>query len=613
MITATYLLNRTPSTPLQDKTPLEIATGDKPSLTNTKLFGCKAFVQIPKPQRRGKLTPTAWQGMMVGYSTNSPEWVILDTRTNQLRKAYSVVFFEDVKGAPSPTSVTTNVYGTHDNVDNDDSINDTDNGHHEYDIEQGTEPPHGQTELPLRRSTRARHQFDPSYMPSGTLEMKKLHDQVRDDSVTSEDRTDDSIVDEPEAPVDRNFDLTQPEEANLGLCMAMTMKNNLPGSWKQAIHISHWKEAMEREVQELQDKGAWVLVDRTRNMKVLPGVWTYRDKRDENGNIVKHKARWCANGSGDKFTWPPETIYSPVAEISTVRLLFAAAAATGQVVLQADFPNAYLNADMNEDVYVCQPYGIYNHADSQKVCLLRKALYGCPISGKKWHDAIASSIKTLEYKHSVIDHCLFTRNINGYHEILLIYVDDVLVTSSGGKERAEVQLNELENIYDIKRLGKATHMLGIGVHQNEGHITLEQTAHAEKILNETEYTNVKPRGTPWDSQYVGKDETLDTTHTVLFRRILGQLMYLANCTRPDLSYAVGRLASSMTAPCHGDWERIKRLLRYISGTKHHGLTYRTQDKSPTLNTYVDAAYGVDPKRGRSITGYVMHLGNTPVL
>ncbi len=156
-------------------------------------------------------------------------------------------------------------------------------------------------------------------------------------------------------------------------------------------------------------------------------------------------------------------------------------------------------------------------------------------------------------------------------------------------------------------------MLGIGVHQNEGHITLEQTAYVEKILNETEYTNVKPRGTPWDSQYVGKDETLDATYTVLFRRILGQLMYLANCTRPDLSFAVGRLASSMTAPCHEDWDRIKRLLKYINGTKHHGLTYKTQDKSPTLNTYVDAAYGVDPKRGRSRTGYVMHLGNTPVL
>ncbi len=90
-------------------------------------------------------------------------------------------------------------------------------------------------------------------------------------------------------------------------------------------------------------------------------------------------------------------------------------------------------------------------------------------------------------------------------------------------------------------------------------------------------------------------------------------MYLANCTGPDLSFAVGRLASCMKTPCHRDWERVKRFLRYINGTSTHGLTYRSQHKCPTLHTYVDAAYGVDPKRGRSITGYVLHLGSAPII
>ncbi len=72
--------------------------------------------------------------------------------------------------------------------------------------------------------------------------------------------------------------------------------------------------------------------------------------------------------------------------------MITAAAATGQVVLQADFPNAYLNADMTENIYVCQPYGIHHSEDRHKVCLIKKALYGCPISGKRWHDAIASKI-----------------------------------------------------------------------------------------------------------------------------------------------------------------------------------------------------------------------------
>ncbi len=268
---------------------------------------------------------------------------------------------------------------------------------------------------------------------------------------------------------------------------------------------------------------------------------------------------------------------------------------------------------MTEKVYVCQPYGIYNGTSSKKICLLKKALYGCPISGKRWHDDVASKIKTLRYSRSVIDHCLFIRDAGGYTDLLVIYVDDLLVTSTGGRERAERQLNELQNLYDIKRLGTATHMLGIGVHQGDGYVTLEQRAYTNKILGEMEYDCIKPRGTPWDHQYVGKEDLLDVTYTVLFRRVLGQLMYLANCTRPDISLAVGRLASHMKDPSKRDWERIKRLLRYVNGTKNYGLTYRSQYKGPTLRTYVDAAYGVDPKRGRSITGYVVHMGGTPIL
>ncbi len=111
---------------------------------------------------------------------------------------------------------------------------------------------------------------------------------------------------------------------------------------------------------------------------------------------------------------------------------------------------------------------------------------------------------------------------------------------------------------------------------------------------------------------MGKDDLLDITYATLFRRILGQFIYLANCTRPDISFAVGQLASGMKAPREMDWERAKRLLRYISGTKDYGLTYRGQDGPPPLRTYVDAAYGVDPNRGRSITGYMIHLGEATI-
>ncbi len=190
-----------------------------------------------------------------------------------------------------------------------------------------------ETDHSSRRSTRIRRQFDPNHMPSGTLEMQRLTKQIENDSTSSDDDEQDVDTDIPNALENPNQCPTQQtEENNLGLCMAMTTTEEAPRSWKQAIHIRHWKNAMEKEIEQLEAKNAWMLVDRTDNMKVLPGVWNFRTKKDENGDIVKHKARWCINGSRDKFSWPPETIYSPVAELSTVRLVFAVAATHGQEV-----------------------------------------------------------------------------------------------------------------------------------------------------------------------------------------------------------------------------------------------------------------------------------------
>ncbi len=95
---ATYLLNRTPHSALQGLTPLQLATGKEPDLSKAKVFGCKAYVQVPKENRWEKFGNTAWLGAMVGFSTDSPEWIILDPRTNTLRKGYSVTFNEMESG-----------------------------------------------------------------------------------------------------------------------------------------------------------------------------------------------------------------------------------------------------------------------------------------------------------------------------------------------------------------------------------------------------------------------------------------------------------------------------------------------------------------------------------
>ncbi len=116
----------------------------------------------------------------------------------------------------------------------------------------------------------------------------------------------------------------------------------------------------------------------------------FRIKRDEKGDIVKYKARWCVDGSREGFQRPPENVFSPVAELQTVRAMIAVAAGHNQVIMQADFPNAYINAKIEEDIYVCQPKGMEVKNPNEYVCKLKRALYGCPVSGKRWNEMLTT-------------------------------------------------------------------------------------------------------------------------------------------------------------------------------------------------------------------------------
>ncbi len=121
--------------------------------------------------------------------------------------------------------------------------------------------------------------------------------------------------------------------------------------------------------------------------------------------------------------------------------------------------------------------------------------------------------------------------------------------------------------------------------------------------NSTHKLEAKPRGTPWDSHLVEDREPLEEPTIMIYRRILGQLMYLSNATRPDLAFTVGRLASGMQKPSRGQWGRMKRVLRYLNGTRNMGIRYTRYREHLSLEAYADASFGFSSDTGKSITGY----------
>ncbi len=384
LVTAAYLLNRIPHESLGGLSPLQKSTGQKPDLSRARVFGCKAYVQVPKSLRKGKLDNTAWTGVMVGYSTQSPEWIILDTTSGRLRNAYSVTFDESKSGFLT-TRKEEEKYIIEDNDweqqaplrIREDPLKSTESNN-EKNMEN-IEKTDNRTNITLKNKSFqdwAEGKFTPKdnellWYENDAEKLTDMSENVNEEDEHSEDESpgenqqDTGFAQIPSAEPDENNvnEEDEPNTTSLGTCMALTTNDiNVPTSWRQARNIPEWENAMEREINELRKKNAWELVLRPKNAKVLPGVWNFRIKKDENGNVVKCKARWCVDGSRVGFVRPPENVFSPVAELPTVRTFMAIAAKEKQAIFQADFPNAYVNAEIEEDIYVCQPKGLKDKA-----------------------------------------------------------------------------------------------------------------------------------------------------------------------------------------------------------------------------------------------------------
>ncbi len=192
-------------------------------------------------------------------------------------------------------------------------------------------------------------------------------------------------------------------------------------------------------------------------------------------------------------------------------------------------------------------------------------------------------------------------------------MDDLLVTGTDDRGKLDALVAELGDSYDITNLGSVNHLLGISMSRTKEGIQLDQATYLRSILRELGEA-LTPRSTPWNAREDEDDpgEPLNTEGARKYRRMLGRAMYAANCTRPDISFAVSNLSGSMQEPKSLHWRRLIRLFQYLAGTPTLGLQYRKGTGDCKVTAYSDAALGNDLSRGRGRTGIVVKLGGGPV-
>jgi len=376
-----------------------------------------------------------------------------------------------------------------------------------------------------------------------------------------------------------------------------------------------WEKAMESEMKSLHLNGVWELVELPSSRKVVGSKWVFKRKVDANGSVERYKARLVAQGCMQRVGLDYEETFSPVVRFESVRCLLALGAHYKLHLHQMDVSTAFLHGELNEEVYMRQPEGFVKNGQENLVCRLKRSIYGLKQSPRCWNYALDKQLKELGFKQTASDPCLYVYvDSEGELLVVAIYVDDIIL---GG--RHETKLNQmklqLSQKFEMKDLGQLHHFLGVKVIQDlfSGSIWIGQPSYIDKLLQTSDMNDSKPVASPvnCDVKLVPCDNTEDVYNQQRYQAVVGSLLYLSTKTRPDIAFAVSSVARFCANPSRDHWTAVKRILRYLNGSRQLGLLYRANALNEMVG-YSDADWAGDVGDRKSTSGYVFLLGGAAV-
>lgn len=555
-IAANNILNKIPHKKFP-QSPYELWKNKKPSYKKLKVWGCLAKVQVPFPKRT-KLGPKTIDCIFLGSARNSAAYRFLvyksnveDIHQNTILESAEAEFFETVFP-----------YKDHDISTSRKRSIDELQKQHELDtsvksFDEGTSKVHD-SNLELRRSKRGKiaKDFGPDYMTY---------------FIDNEPQTYKAAIESSEAP--------------------------------------YWKEAIKGEVDSILQNNTWILVDLPPGQKPIGHKWIFKRKLRPDGTIEKYKARIVAKGFRQKEGQDFFDTYSPVTRITSIRTLLAVASIYNLVIHQMDVKTAFLNGELDEEIYMLQPEGFIVKGQEHKVCKLVKSLYGLKQAPKQWHEKFDNTLLSNGFRINECDKCVYVKQYKHACVIICLYVDDMLIMGNNLDVINQTK-QMLSSFFDMKDMGVADVILGIKIQRNPDGYTLTQSHYIEKILRRFGHFDDKPVVTPFDPSTRLKKNQGDSVSQLEYTQVLGSLMYLMNCTRPDLAYTVSRLSRYSSNPGRDHWFALVRVLRYLKHTMHYGLHYTKYP--PILEGFCDANWISNLSDSKSTSGYVFTLGGAAV-
>lgn len=597
--TAIYILNRCPTKGVDGMTPFEAWHGRKPAVQHLKTFGCIVYVRNTTPHLK-KLEDRGRKMIFVGYERGTKAYRAYDPVTRRVHVTRDVIFDEEGQWNWDALA--------------DDGIQEgSDEG---FTVEystmyqgapvaaEGAEDLGLPEEEPQAPSPCAGHGAGGQELEPGQGDPEEHLEADHDEDAPLRFRTVEDII-RPATP--RGFAPRALISAQLHV-----VSSDEPMSFEEAERQPGWRRAMMEELESIEENQTWSLTDLPPGRRAIGLKWVFKVKRDEHGAVAKYKTRLVVKSYAQKQGIDYDEVFAPVSRLDTVRLLIALAAQENWEVHHMDVKSAFLNGDLQEEVYVQQPSGFVVAGGEHKVLKLKKALYGLHQAPRAWNAKLDDTLVSFGFRRSPSEAAIYVRCRSGAQLVVGVYVDDLIIT---GANCDDIKLfkQEMSKKFKMSDLGLLHYYLSIEVKQGPDGITLSQGAYVEKILERSGMAGCNACQVPMEPRLkLSKKSTQPPVDATAYRSIVGSLRYLVN-TRPDIAFAVGYVSRFLENPREDHLTAVKHILRYLAGTKKWGLWFgRKKGQEGRLIGFSDSDFAGDVDARKSTTGVIFFLTGSPI-
>ena len=386
-----------------------------------------------------------------------------------------------------------------------------------------------------------------------------------------------------------------------------------PVSYSEAMRSAdadQWREACQYEMDVLAKNGTWELLDLPTGQRAVKSKWVFKLKADG-----RYHAHLVAKG----FTQIPgidfDETFSPVTRFESLRMLLALAVLEDWHIHSMDVKSAFLNGELDEEIYMEQPQGFIIAGSESLVCRLQKAIYGLKQASCTWNSQLHGVLTGLGFKQTIADAGIYVKSQQegDLPLFVIVYIDDITILGAS-LEAVKLLKSDLSKRYEMSDLREITSYLGICITWDHSlrRLEIDQSGYLTDVLERFGMSNATPHNTPLPAsadEHLVKFEGQATAAEIKnFQSLIGSLLYLQIGMRPDISFAMSHLAQYLANPSHQHLRLAHYVLSYLVGTVNKCLVYDGTD-GDGLHGYSDSSLADQTDDRHSTSGYVFLLAN----